>query len=226
MPLPHDEPRDVDRPPGPRADGLPDEDVLHRFTVAERWIHRGTAWLMGIAIVTAAFLYLPMLAELVGRRRLLVIVHEWSGVLLPVPLLAGLVSRAFRADLGRLNRFATYDWRWLSRALRRVPGPRVSGKFNAGQKLYAAFTAGATLVMIGTGLIMWFPDIAPLVYRTGSTFVHDWLALIVGILVIGHIYMAVQDPQARKGLRTGWVSRIWARREHPLWEKENRPPDR
>lgn len=221
MPLP----RDVapETAPGRPAAGV-DPDVLRRFTVAEKWIHRGTAWLMGIAIVTAAFLYLPALAELVGRRRLLVIIHEWAGVLLPLPLLAGLFSRAFRADLGRLNRFATYDKRWLSRALRRVPGPRPSGKFNAGQKLYASFMAGAVLVMVGTGLIMWFPEYSPLVFRTGSTFVHDWLALIIGVLVIGHIWMAVRDPEARRGLRTGRVSRLWARHEHPLWEKENRSP--
>ncbi len=220
MPLP----RDVAPDPAPARDPAPDPDLLRRFTVAEKWIHRATAWLMGVAIVTAAFLYLPALAELVGRRRLLVIVHEWSGVLLPVPLLLGLFSRAFRADLGRLNRFATYDKRWLSRAVRRVPGVRPSGKFNAGQKLYAAFMAGAVLVMVGSGLILWFPTYSPLAFRTGSTFVHDWLALVIGVLVIGHVYMAVKDPEARQALRTGLVSRRWARHEHPQWEKENRPP--
>ncbi|WP_308217285.1 cytochrome b/b6 domain-containing protein [Streptantibioticus silvisoli] len=204
-------------------DGVP-PDLLRRFTTAERWVHRASAALMGVAIVTAAFLYLPALAELVGRRRLLVIVHEWSGVLLPLPLLAGLASKAFRADLDRLNRFATYDWRWLSRAVRRVPGPRVSGKFNAGQKLYASFMAGAVLVMLGTGIVMWFPYLTPLVWRTGSTFVHDWLAIFIGVLVIGHIGMAVRDPDARRALRTGFADRRWARREHPLWEKENPPP--
>ncbi len=194
---------------------------MRRFTAAERWVHRTTALLMGVALVTAAFLYLPALAELVGRRRLLVTVHEWAGILLPVPLLAGLASRALRADLRRLNRFGGHDRRWISRTLRRVPGPHASGKFNAGQKLYAAFVAGAVLVMIGTGLVMWFPHLAPLVWRTGSTFVHDWLAIVIGVLVCGHLWMAARDPQARRGMRTGWVTRAWARREHPLWEKES-----
>jgi formate dehydrogenase subunit gamma len=202
----------------------PGARLLRRFTTAERWIHRTTALLMGVALVTAAFLYLPVLAELVGRRRLLVIVHEWAGVLLPVPLLAGLASRAFRADLGRLNRFARHDWLWLRRAVRRAPGARVSGKFNAGQKLYASFMAGAVLVMMGTGLVMWFPRLTPLVLRTGSTFVHDWLAIAIGVLVLGHIRMAWRDPQARRALRTGWAERSWARREHSLWEKEEEPP--
>lgn len=197
-------------------------DLIRRFTAAERWIHRGTAALVGTALVTAAFLYLPVLAELVGRRRLLVTVHEWAGITMPVPLLAGLVSRAFRADLSRLNRFGPHDRGWVRAALRRRP--RTAGKFNAGQKLYANLLAGALLVMIGTGLLLWFPHLAPLLWRTGATFVHDWLALLIAALVLGHIRMAVRDAQARRGLRTGQVPRDWARHHHPLWEEENPAP--
>jgi formate dehydrogenase subunit gamma len=32
---------------------------------------------------------------------------------------------------------------------------RPAGKINAGQKLYAAWLAGAVLVMMSTGLLMW-----------------------------------------------------------------------
>ena len=210
---------------GSPSTGSPSAE-LARFTVAERWVHRTTSTLMMTAIITAAFLYLPFLAELVGRRRLLVIVHEWSGVLLPLPLAAGLLFKSMRADLRRLNRFGPQDRGWVWRAMRlgtRAAGP--AGKFNAGQKLYAAMIAGATLVMIGTGLLMWFPDLVSLNWRTGSTFVHDWLALVIGVLVIGHIRMAVKDPESRYGMRTGRVSRAWARREHPLWEEGADPTD-
>ncbi|GAA2851497.1 formate dehydrogenase [Actinoplanes cyaneus] len=194
----------------------PPDAPLRRFTVAERWIHRATAALLGTTMVTAAFLYLPLLSELAGRRDLLVTVHEWSGIAALVPVLAGLLSRAFRADLARLNRFGPHDRGWLRSVLRRRPHP--SAKFNAGQKLYASLAAGGTLVMLGTGLIMWFPRLAPLVYRTGATFVHDWGALLLGALVTGHMWMASNDPEARAGLRTGFVSRAWARRHHELWE--------
>lgn len=192
---------------------------VRRFTRAERWAHRATAALMGVCVATAACLYLPELAELVGRRELVVRIHEWSGVLLPVPFLAGLASRAFRADLRVLNRFGAHDRRWLRAALRRDKraDSRRAGKFNAGQKVYAAWIAGATLVMLGTGLLMWFTHLTPLMWRTGATFVHDWLALTIGIVVAGHIGMAVADPEARRGLRTGSVSKEWADREHPLW---------
>ncbi|WP_243638931.1 cytochrome b/b6 domain-containing protein [Streptacidiphilus pinicola] len=214
------------RPPAEPTEQVLRPDELRRFTTAERWVHRTTAVTMMVAIVTAAFLYLPQLAELVGRRRLLVTVHEWSGVLLPLPLAVGLGFRSVRADLRRLNRFRPEDHGWAWRAMRhgtRRAGP--AGKFNAGQKLYAAFVAGSTLVMVGTGLILWFPHLAALDVRTGATFVHDWLALVIGVLVLGHLRMAFKDPESRHGMRTGRVGRAWARREHTLWEREERPQD-
>jgi len=178
---------------------------------------------MGVCVATAACLYLPQFAELVGRRELMVRIHELAGIALPVPVLAGLASRAFRADLGFLNRFGPHDRVWLRAALRRDKrhSARPAGKFNAGQKIYASWIAGATLVMLGTGLLMWFTHLTPLMWRASATFVHDWLALTVGIALAGHIGMALADPEARKGLRTGSVSKSWATQEHPLWHPDN-----
>lgn len=193
-----------------------------RFTPAEHWVHRATATLMAVCVLTAGCLYLPFLAELVGRRVLMVTVHEWSGILLPAPLLLGLASRALRADLRRLNRFGPHDRHWLRAAVRRRGG-RPAGKFNAGQKLYAAWIAGAVLVMMGTGLLMWFTDLAPLVWRTGATFVHDWLALAVIVVIAGHVWKAYGDPESRRGMRTGSVDAQWAQHEHPLWDHEDKP---
>ncbi|MFD0313970.1 cytochrome b/b6 domain-containing protein [Streptomyces flavalbus] len=192
---------------------------LRRFTGAQRWTHRTTAVLMGVCVLTAACLYVPQLAQLVGRRALVVTLHEWSGLALPAPVLVGLASRALRADLGLLNRFGRHDRDWLRAVLRRDPRPgsRPAGKFNAGQKLYASWLAGSTLVMLGTGLLMWFTHLTPLVWRTSATFVHDWLALTMGVVIAGHIGMALADPEARRGMRTGAVSREWAEREHSLW---------
>ncbi|WEO98382.1 cytochrome b/b6 domain-containing protein [Streptomyces sp. FXJ1.172] len=192
---------------------------LRRFSRAERWVHRTTAVLMGVCVVTAAILYIPQLAILVGRRELVVRVHECAGLALPVPVLLGLASRAFRADLRFLNRFGPHDRIWLRAALVRDKrrSSRPAGKFNAGQKVYAAWIAGATLVMLGTGLLMWFTHLAPLMWRTSATFVHDWLALTIGVVLAGHIGMALGDPEARRGLRTGTVNEDWAKREHPLW---------
>ena len=192
---------------------------VRRFSTAERLVHRTVAVLMTVCIATAAVLYNGALAVPVGHRHVIELIHVYSGFALPIPLVLGIASVAYRADLDRLNRFAPSDWKWLRSRTRRDGTIRV-GKFNAGQKMNAALTSGAILVLLGTGILMYFPSLVRLSWRTGATFVHDWFALGLGLLVIGHITFAVKDPEARRGMRTGRVSTAWARAEHREWADE------
>jgi formate dehydrogenase subunit gamma len=194
-----------------------DPGALPRFTRGQRWVHRSLVVLAGVCLATAALLYVPELSALIGRRDVVATVHVVAGFLLPVPIVLGLaLSAALRADVRRLNRFGPRDWEWLRSADRRS-GRIVVGKFNAGQKLNAAFTLGTVLVMLGTGVLMRFTGLAPLEWRTGATFVHDWLALAFAVVVAGHAWMAARDPVARSGMRTGFVPLEWARAEHGAW---------
>ncbi|MFE7165892.1 cytochrome b/b6 domain-containing protein [Streptomyces sp. NPDC057616] len=198
---------------------------VRRFSTAERMVHRVTGYLMLVCLASAACLYLGPLAQLVGRRHLLVTLHEWTGITLPLPFLLGLLSAEFRADLRRLNRFAVYDRQWL-RAVRRrrtAPEARPAGKFNAGQKLYAGWLAGAVLVMAFTGLLMWFTGLLPFISRTSAIFIHDLLAWAITFVILGHMRRAFADPEARLGMRTGHVSRAWAERHHSRWLREGPP---
>jgi formate dehydrogenase subunit gamma len=145
--------------------------------------------------------------------------HDIAGWLVPVPLVLALLSRAFRSDAGLLNRFVPADWEWLRSRDRRSGRIRV-GKFNAGQKLNASLTLGAVIVMFGTGMVMFWSSLFSDSIRTGATFVHDWVSLAFGILVLGHIWMAYSDATARAGMRTGQVPEEWALREHGAWAEE------
>jgi formate dehydrogenase subunit gamma len=189
---------------------------LLRFGPASRAVHRATAVLGLTCLATAAALYLEPVAELVGRRALVVDVHVWSGLALPVPALLGWASRAVRADYRLLNRFTRADRDWLRRRDRRAAGLPV-GKFNAGQKLNASLSAGAGLVLLGTGIVLAYGRGWPLDLRIGATFVHDWTAFAVLLLVVGHVWLATHDEDARRGMRTGRVPVGWALREHPAW---------
>ena len=75
--------------------------------------------------------------------------------------------------------------------------------------------------MLGTGLVMRYANGWPVSYRTGATFVHDWLSYGVLIVVLGHLYFALRDPIARRGMRTGRVPDSWARREHRDWAEKS-----
>lgn len=184
-------------------------------------MHRGTAALVGVLLATAAALYYPAVSVAIGRRPLVAAVHVGAGLLLPVPTLLGLLSPAFRADLRRLNRLSATDRTWLRRRDRRTAALPV-GKFNGGQKLAAAFVAGAGLVLFGTGLVLLGPvrvDV-PVGWRQGATLVHDLLAGMLFVLLAGHVWMAYRHPEARDAMRTGLVDPDYARREHPQWADE------
>ena len=203
---------------------------LTRFAPASRAVHRATAVFGITCLVTAAILYLEPLAEIVGRRNLVVDVHVWSGLALPAPALLGALARATRSDFRLLNRFTAADRDWLrrhNRFLGRSAGRRSErrraglpvGKFNAGQKLNASLSAGGGLVLLGTGIVMAYGRSWSLDLRIGSTFVHDWTAAAFLLLVVGHLWFASHDEDARRGMRTGSVPVGWALDQHPAWAR-------
>ncbi|HLM17129.1 MAG TPA: cytochrome b/b6 domain-containing protein, partial [Acidimicrobiia bacterium] len=189
----------------------------------ERTLHWVNATLFGVLMLTGAALYAGPISTLVGNRELVRTLHVYSGLLLPIPLLIAVLGRRgtrLRTDLGRLNRWSRDDAHWFRRRHRRDVA---LGKFNPGQKLNAAFIAGAAVVMLGTGSIMKWFDLFPLSWRTGATFVHDWFAFGVWIAVLGHIAFALRDGDALDSMLNGSVPAAWARKNAPLWYEELRP---
>jgi formate dehydrogenase subunit gamma len=192
--------------------------TIPRFTPLERFTHRSTAVLTVVLIVSGLCLLYPPLALLVGRRPLVESVHVAAGLLLPWPTLVALFTPSFRADLARLDRFVPDDWEWLRRSDRRT-APLAVDKFNAGQKLAAACFGAAGVVLLGTGLLLLFPDQLnlPDSIRQGATVVHDGTTLALIGLLLGHLWLAMSHPEAREAMRTGEMDLRYARREYAAW---------
>jgi formate dehydrogenase subunit gamma len=190
---------------------------LPRFDRTERAVHWCNATLFLILIATGAALYAGPVSTLVGRRELVRTIHVYSGLLLPLPILFGILLRSgrqLRADLGVISRWDREDRIWWRRSTR---ARAELGKFNPGQKLNATFIGASIVVMLATGSIMhWFAPF-PVDWRTGATFVHDWFALAIGVSVIGHILFAFADPDALRGMVRGSVPARWAREKRPGW---------
>jgi formate dehydrogenase subunit gamma len=194
---------------------------LVRFDKAERTLHWVNATLFLTVMGTAAILYVGPLSAAVGRRELIRTIHVWTGIALPVPVLITLAGRwgaGFRADVNRLNRWTRDDRRWF-RSLGHDPYVRL-GKFNPGQKLNASFVAGVIVVMLATGSIMKWFGYFPVDWRTGATFVHDWVAIILFVVVVGHIGMAFSDPESLGSMLKGTIPASWAREHRPRWYEE------
>lgn len=139
-----------------------------------------------------------------------------------------LTRRSARRDLDALADVSLDDYLWLQHqaitlAGGRSVGPRVR-KFNAGQKLNALASAGVTVALLGTGLILGINYVSKTVFA--ASFVEDvfpWhttIALAFIPVLLGHLYLAVLNPSTRESLRgitRGVVRRDWARHHHPAW---------
>ena len=193
---------------------------ISRFDRVERAVHWCNATLFLVLIATGASLYLPQLSEKVAHRHTVKTIHVYAGLALPIPLLLGLVlpaGRRLRADIGRFNRWTDDDRRWWSR---RTRSEAQLGKFNPGQKANAIFVGAAIVLMLMTGSIMrWFEPF-PDSWRTGATFVHDWVFISLVFVVAGHIMFALADGDSLRSMVRGWVPEAWARRERPRWWAE------
>lgn len=181
-----------------------------RFDGVTRAVHWANAGLFLFLVLTGLVLSFGPLSVAVGRRETVKNLHVWSGLLLPVPVLAGVAGRwggPLRADLGRLNRWLAEDRRWFRRLSPMNWGtrrrPYEFGKFHPGQKLNAAFVGGSIPVMLLTGSIMKWYEPFPLSWRTGATFVHDWTATALLVVIVGHIVKALSTPGALGPMLTG-----------------------
>ena len=119
------------------------------------------------------------------------------------------------------------DRRWLRRAHRYAvheeAGLPEAGRFNAGQKALFWMQAPSGVVLLATGVVLWWPETMPRVLRETAILVHPMAAVIsLGGLII-HIYMGTAAvPEAFRGMIQGWVKPGWAASHHPKWHREVR----
>jgi formate dehydrogenase subunit gamma len=197
------------------------EPDLVRFDATERAVHWITAALVFVLMGSGAALYAGPVSTAVGHRALVRDVHVVAGLLLPVPIVVALLlrrrGRALRADVTRIARWTDDDKAWL-RKRRRARAQL--GKFNPGQKLNAVFLGAALVLMLGTGVVLKWFSLFSLSTRTGATFVHDWVALAIWVVVAAHVLLALRDPIAMRGMLRGRVTARWARKLRPRWYEE------
>ena len=95
----------------PSSESVATGEVV-RFSRAQRWLHWSNATLFLVLLITGMTLYIPALSRVVGRRVLEKDIHVYSGLLLPIPLLAAYAGHwrgAVRRAVRRLARWSLDD---------------------------------------------------------------------------------------------------------------------
>jgi formate dehydrogenase subunit gamma len=193
---------------------------LARFTRTERAVHWVHASAFTILLGSGLCLYLPSLAEIVGRRPLVKAVHIYTAVAWAAALLLIVVAgdrRSLARTAREIDRFDADDRAWLRR--RRAP----QGRLNAGQKLNAVITAAFAVLFVVTGFFLWYGERNTRFRLPAALLVHDWLMYVSFILFVGHLFLTLVYPKTRhslNGMTHGWVEEDWARAHHGKWVEE------
>jgi hypothetical protein len=99
---------------------------LPRFTRGERWVHRSLGIVMGVLLITGAFLFFPDLGGLIGNRQVVSLTHEVSGWLLPIPLIGRATGSGCAAATGDRGASPSASSTRARSSTRRSPSARSS----------------------------------------------------------------------------------------------------
>jgi formate dehydrogenase subunit gamma len=200
---------------------LPNGRVL-RYSYGERMVH----WAAGISYVylllTGLAFWSPWLfwiAVALGGGTVSRELHPWIGL-----IFAAAVFRMYGMWAGQMRETPADKafWRAISHYIRnedeQVPS---ADRFNAGQKwlFWGFFWCGILLLL--SGLVLWFTELIPWnlrFLRYVAVIVHPIAALITIALFIIHVYMGTAVERGAFGsVIRGDVSAGWAKRYHRDW---------
>ena len=212
------------RPVAPAAAGAPAR--LLRFGATERRLHMIHASAFLVMFATGLVLYLPMLAQIFSSRPMVKAIHltaavAWLTALALVAILGD--RRALRNTRHEIERLDADDLHWL----RSRGGGAPQGRFNAGQKLHAVAQAALAVLFLVSGVLLWLGERDTAWRLPGSIALHDMATLVAGVLVAGHVWMAISPRglPAIQGILRGTVPAAWAAEHHPKWVAEPAPED-
>jgi formate dehydrogenase subunit gamma len=197
-------------------------DVLVRFRYVTRVIHWGVAVTFFICLFTGLPIWTPIfgwMATLFGGLQVCRWLHAWTGILFSFFALLQFLHWISDMHMGdadkrfiKLKNFLAY-MRWQTH-------DEEVGKYNGGQKILFWMSSLASLGLLLTGIVLWWPNLFGAGLRELSWLLHDVTFILFVLLIMGHIYLSIAEPGTFSGMVKGTVTKDWARLHHPRWYRD------
>ena len=188
----------------------------------ERLIHWALAITCLILCITGLgmmFHAFNFIGTVMGGLRVLKYVHNYTAVLFTISLI--MAVRMWWKEAGVFEMPQDLDWMMTAGGyLWHVEKIPEVGKYNPGQKAFFLAVAVFGAVMVVTGFIMWFQPL-PLGLVVMMYPLHALGFLVIFAFFFVHLYLGtIGSPGSAPAMFSGWVTRAWAKKQHPLWLKE------
>jgi formate dehydrogenase subunit gamma len=212
------------------------QDEIVRYTLKERMCH----WIAGVSylylLLTGLALFTPYLywiAYVLGGGPTIRFWHPWVGLIFFVCVLW--MQAMWGADMKTTKE--DLEWRKTikSYVTNRDDQVAPAGHFNSGQKQFYWIMFWGTIVLLITGVLMWFPEMVS--GHQANTRGHGLMPLIVFLHCVGalatigafiiHVYMGIFFVSGGlHGILWGRVPVSWAKTHHRLWYEKVLQQDR
>lgn len=189
----------------------------------ERILH----WMLALSCLLLCVTGLGMMFQtfnfiglLFGGLKSLKLVHNFTGLVFAVSLI--LVIRMWWKEAGVFSFPEDLDWIKVAGGyLWHVDKVPEVGKYNPGQKAFFLAVAGFGVIMVLTGLIMWFPLSFPAMLVRWMFVLHALGFVTIFAFFFVHLYLGtIGSPGSAPAMFSGWVTRAWVKKQHPKWLKE------
>ena len=210
-----------------RAGTATPEGQVVRYTFPERAAH----WINGLAytycMVTGLALFTPYMfwmATVLGGGATIRYWHPWVGLVYLAAIFW--MNSQWGPDMTPIPEDDQWNKNIENYIKNNDDAMPAQGRFNAGQKMFWKGMFWSTLLLLVTGVVMWFPEMLPhkgwaQFLLTVCVFLHSVAALVTIALFIIHVYMSVwMTPGSMKAMTDGTVSSRWARAHHRLWHEK------
>ena len=195
-----------------------DEIVRHRLS--SRVVH----WVVAVFFLGALFTGMPIWSPVFGWMALFFgglsvcrWLHAWLGVAFAAASLVMFVHWLGAMKFDEHDRkFRVVEYLRFSEA----EDPEV-GKYNAGQKFFFWAATGTMLVLLLSGIVLWWPTYFSQTLRSISILVHDLGFIGFFMAIVGHIYLGTAaEPGTFRAITRGTVTKSWAKLHHPRWFRD------
>jgi formate dehydrogenase subunit gamma len=196
-----------------------EEIVRHRLST--RVIHWTVAVSFFVTLLSGLPIWTPIfgwMAHLFGGLAVCRWLHPIAGL-----VFAGAILIMFVHWLGDM-RFGPEDRGWMYKMLnyfRHTDEDPTVGKYNAGQKFLFFLVAVLAVLLLLSGIVMWYPYEFTEDLRQASWVLHDAMFILFALTIVGHIYLATAaEPGTFRAMTRGTVTKAWARIHHPRWFRD------
>lgn len=196
------------------------------FIVAH-WVHAISffvLYLSGLPMYTEFFDWLYVVFGGPENARL---VHRIAGVcfMLPFPILILFDRQGLKNWAKNIFSWKSHDIKFFPQFAKEFFGFKHDTPkqdfYNAGEKLNSWLMIITALMLIGSGIVMWFPHLFSKTIIMWSYPIHNIGLGLAAAVAVGHIYMsiALAKPSLR-GITKGEVTEEFAKEHHGRWYDE------